>query len=95
MRGTRAERVKVLSEGEPEESVRGAHGQTLKLPARNAYAPNALMSAALDWAEDGYVTSGTVARLKAEGYDPSSLRIPISKPQKNRRLGDTGEGESG
>ncbi len=88
--------VQILSEGQPEESVpkRDAKGQieinpttgkqeTEKVPARKAFAPDVLMSAALDSVEhSGSVTPQTLERLHTSGYSLKALSLAGPHPQK-------------
>jgi len=86
---SRGEAVALLSEGKPSETVKEANGETFKTKAIPKFPPNALMAAALDWAEKGRVSRNTVARLRREGYDPSKLGIPLP------RTGTAGKVERG
>jgi hypothetical protein len=73
---TRAERVAALTSGRPEQSKKNEKGETVKIPARPAFKPDARMSAALDYAEYGHLTRATERRLQQAGYDPSRLGVP-------------------
>jgi hypothetical protein len=79
---TRGQYIAKLTEGFP--AVKGASGNE-EHPAIKGIKPNAVMAAALDWAEHGHLTPSTEKRLRAEGYDPASLGVPKVPPPSYRK----------
>lgn len=83
--GSRAERVAALTEGRPEESVKNAKGETVKVPKIPAFKPDALMSAGLDAAELHFLKPHTVNALQQMGYSPAAiaqqLGVPLNAPR--------------
>lgn len=78
-KASRAQRVAALTEGKPEQSYKEGT-ETIKEPARPAFKPDVLMSAALDLTEYGHLTTNTEHRLSQEGYNVERLGVPRSTP---------------
>lgn len=99
---SRADALHLLTQEEPSisksVSERDKNGKptgvsrSTTIPARKAYAPDALMAAALDEAQFGGVTPATVRRLHAAGYSVKQLGVKVTRgpgPSIQRGLGST------